>query len=128
VMPLTPESLARHELVGLPVSVTAADNEDLVGIAGEVVAETTRMLGIESEAGAAESRPESDSGGSDRVSRVPKDGTTFTFTLPGEARRASDATREHSDPRPGADVTVEGRRLVARPARRTETTGEHRWR
>jgi ribonuclease P protein subunit POP4 len=139
-MALTPESLARHELVGLPVRVTAADNEDLVEIAGEVVAETTQMLGIEHETSAPASRTESgddsdsdsdsDSAGdsdSDRVAHVPKAGTTFTFTLPDEAQNAPGASGE-SDPQAGADVTVEGRRLVARPARRTETTGEHRWR
>jgi ribonuclease P protein subunit POP4 len=131
-MALTPESLARHELVGLPVRVTAADNEDLVEIAGEVVAETTQMLGIEHETSAPASRTESgddsdSDSDSDRVAHVPKAGTTFTFTLPDEARNAPGASGE-SDPQAGADVTVEGRRLVARPARRTETTGEHRWR
>ena len=97
-MPVTPESLVRHELVGLAVSVTAADNADLVGIDGKVVAETTQTLGVERD-------------DSDRVVHVPKDGTTFTFTLPS-----------------GEDVAVEGRRLNGRPARRTENTGDSKWR
>lgn len=40
------------------------------------------------------------------VKQVPKRGTTFEFTLPTDER-----------------VRVDGRRLVARPARRTEATG-----
>ncbi|MFT4891484.1 MAG: ribonuclease P protein subunit POP4, partial [Halobacteriales archaeon] len=43
-MPLTPETLPRHELVGLPVRVADAPNPDLVGIEGRVVRETMRTL------------------------------------------------------------------------------------
>jgi ribonuclease P protein subunit POP4 len=46
----------------------------------------------------------------DRVSTVPKAVATFAFDLDGER------------------VTVEGERLVARPARRTEQTGDSQWR
>jgi ribonuclease P protein subunit POP4 len=106
-MPLTPESLPRHELVGLDAEVVSADNADLVGIAGEVVAETTKTLGIE----VADSRTES---GSDRVSHVPKAGTTFEFAIPSGGGQQV--------------VTVDGDRLVARPARRTEQTGDSKWR
>jgi ribonuclease P protein subunit POP4 len=95
-MPLSPESLPRHELVGLDVEVVAASNPDVIGIAGHVVTETTRTLGIE---------------GDDRVWHVPKDGATFAFALPS-----------------GETVRVDGDRLVARPARRTETTGDSQWR
>jgi ribonuclease P protein subunit POP4 len=95
-MPLSPESLPRHELVGLDVEVVAASNPDVIGIAGQVVTETTRTLGIE---------------GADRVWHVPKDGATFAFELPS-----------------GETVRVDGDRLVARPARRTETTGDSQWR
>jgi len=123
-MAVTPESLVRHELVGLAVRVTAADSEDTVGIEGTVVAETTNTLGIERDAAddsegrsPSESRTESDDSG--RVSHVPKEGTTFTFTLP---RGADDAQRA------GDEVTVEGRRLVERPARRTENTSDSIWR
>jgi len=48
--------------------------------------------------------------GGDRVRQVPKAAATFRFTL--------DDTR----------VRVDGERLVARPARRTETTTSHTWR
>ncbi|WP_135363717.1 ribonuclease P protein component 1 [Halosimplex halophilum] len=116
-MPLTPETLARHELVGLAARVRAGDNPDLLDIEGQVVAETTNTLGIEREGG--ESSERADSGSAeraDRVATVPKAGTTFEFTLPG----AGDA--------PAEVVTVEGRRLVARPARRTEKSGDSKWR
>jgi ribonuclease P protein subunit POP4 len=102
-MPVTPASLVRHELVGLAVSVDAADNPDLLGIQGEVVLETTNTVGV------AVDDDRDDAG--ERVSHVPKDGTTFAFELPS-----------------GEVVEVEGRRLVGRPARRTENTGAHTWR
>ena len=103
MMPLTPETLPRHELVGLVVRVAAADDPGAVGIEGTVVAEPTETLGIERE-----DRPRSEE---PRVSTVPKSGATFEFRLPS-----------------GGVVTVEGRRLVARPARRTENTGDSKWR
>ncbi|WP_459192235.1 ribonuclease P protein component 1 [Halosimplex sp. J119] len=103
-MPLTPETLARHELVGLEARVRAGANPDLLGIEGTVVAETTKTLGIEREAAASPAR-------ADRVATVPKEGTTFEFDLSS-----------------GEVVTVEGRRLVARPARRTEKSGDSKWR
>jgi len=108
-MPVTPASLVRHELVGLAVSVDAAANPDLLGIQGEVVLETTKTLGIAREGDSGAVDGDRDTG--ERVSHVPKDGTTFVFTLPS-----------------GEDVEVEGRRLVGRPARRTENTGAHTWR
>ncbi len=95
-MPLSPETLPRHELVGLDVEVVAASNPDAIGTSGTVVTETTRTLGIE---------------GADRVRHVPKDDATFAFALP-----------------TGETVRVDGSRLVARPARRTETTGDSQWR
>ena len=66
-MPLTPETLPRHELVDLDCEVVAASNPDVIGIGGTVVMETTRMLAI---------------GGADRVWHVPKADATFAFTLP----------------------------------------------
>jgi len=66
-MPLTPETLTRHELVGLDVEVVAASNPDLVGISGAVVMETTQLLTIERDT---------------RVWHVPKEGATFAFDLP----------------------------------------------
>jgi len=99
-MPLTPETLARHELVGLDVEVVAASNPDAIGISGSVVMETTQLLTIEG----------------DRVWHVPKEGATFAFDLPSGQSEAR--TR----------VRVEGQRLVARPARRTANAGDSKWR
>ena len=70
-MPLTPETLVRHELVGLDVEVVDAANADTVGISGSVVMETTEMLTIER---------------ADRVWHVPKDDATFVFDLPSGQR------------------------------------------
>ena len=102
-MPLTSATLPRHELIGLPVRVAAASNPDLVGVAGEVVMETTRTLSIAATVS-----------GVERVWQVPKADATFEFTL-----ADGDDTQV---------VTVEGERLVARPARRTERTGDSKWR
>lgn len=96
MMPLTPETLPRHELVGLDVEVVSSSNSDAIGIGGTIVTETKRTLGIE---------------GMDRVWHVPKDGAAFTFDLPS-----------------GQQVRVNGSKLVARPARRTELTGNSQWR
>ncbi|WP_277541976.1 ribonuclease P protein component 1 [Haloarcula laminariae] len=65
-MPLTPETLTRHELVGLDVEVVAASNPDAVGISGSVVMETTQLLTVERDA---------------RVWHVPKADATFAFAL-----------------------------------------------
>ena len=95
-MALTAETLVRHELVGLDVRVVSASNPDVIGVSGEVVTETTRTLGIETDG---------------QVSHVPKESATFEWTLPsGEVVRTADE------------------RLLARPARRTEQTGDSRWR
>ncbi|MFB6233323.1 MAG: ribonuclease P protein component 1 [Haloarculaceae archaeon] len=115
-MPLTRQTLPRHELVGLPAEVVSASNPDLVGIAGDVVAETTKTLGIERQAGGEDRRDGSSESGTEpagesRVATVPKAGATFAFALPD-----------------GPTVRVEGDRLLARPARRTEQTGDSQWR
>ncbi len=94
-MPLTPETLVRHELTGLDVRVVDAPNPDLVGLAGVVREETTRTLVVETAEG---------------DKRIPKRHTTCHFTLPD-----------------GNDVRVEGARLCARPARRSETGGISPW-
>lgn len=117
-MPLTPESLPRHELIGLRAEVVSASSEDYVGIAGEVVTETTKTLGIErAENGSANVEADgqsADTRGDTRVSHVPKAAATFEFELP-----TAGGVRV---------VTVEGEKLEARPARRTEQTGDSKWR
>ena len=141
-MPLTPETLTRHELNGLHVRVADAANPDLVGIEGRVVAETQGTLSVAS---------------ADRVRQVPKQGSTFEFALTDEPADRSEcdseprrASRDDVDKRSGtaselasetagvrsgqsgacegaAYVTVDGARLLSRPALRTEKAGDSRW-
>ena len=100
---LAPETLVRHELAGLSVRVVDAAHEGYVGIEGRVVDETANTLLVERDSG---------------VVQVQKAGTAFEFAL--------------DDGADGTDgvsyVVVEGERLVARPARRTELTGDSKWR
>jgi len=135
-MTLTPETLPRHELVGLPVRVVDSPDRSQVGIAGRVVSETTNTLVIEVVSG---------------TKRVPKGGRRFEFRLIDEAaaraRSASDAapasrrrnrkgagTASEPDSRggaPGEDVayvTVDGDILLSRPALRSENGVESQWR
>ncbi|QGN06009.1 ribonuclease P protein component 1 [Halorhabdus sp. CBA1104] len=105
-MPRTPATLARHELLGLAARVSDAADPGLVGIDGTVVAESTNTVSIEH-------------GG--RTWQVPKAGATFAFDLPGDAGASPDA----GEP---VTVAVDGERLIARPARRTERRGESTWR
>ncbi|MFC5972575.1 ribonuclease P protein component 1 [Halomarina salina] len=106
---LTAETLPRHELVGLHVRVADSSDPTLVGTEGEVVSETTNTLVV------SVARESGRRQGSRSV-RVPKAVATFEFRLDGEC--SEDASEF---------VVVEGDRLVARPARRTERTGDSRW-
>lgn len=130
-MALTPETLPKHELIGLHVRVAAADNPDLVGIEGRIVGETMRMLRVTS------------SGTASRVKQVPKQGSTFEFAITdepaGSAKEPGTASKRPSETagvRSGqsgrcegvAYVTVDGRRLLSRPALRSETNGDSKWR
>ncbi|RCU48085.1 ribonuclease P [Haloplanus salinus] len=127
-MALTPETLTRHELVGLHVRVVESTNPDAVGIGGRVVSETMGTLSVEG----------------DRVWQLPKQGTTFEFALPrtdeaADAAKASGTASElpsETASRTGqsagcegvAYVTVDGARLLSRPALRTEKAGVSTWR
>ena len=108
-MPRTPETLVRHELVGSDVRVTAASNPNLVGIEGTVVVETANTLHVEASGRAWQARSDVRAGES-RTKQVPKADATFAFSVGGHT------------------VSVDGERLVARPARRTEQTGDSQWR
>lgn len=135
-MPLTPETLTKHELVGLHVRVASATNPSLEDIEGRVVSETMRTLTVES---------------ASRAWQVPKQGTTFEFELTNEAAVSCKGTGTSSElgsetagvrsgqsgpaagesPRNcegGAYVTVDGTNLLSRPALRTETGGNSKWR
>ena len=160
-MPLTPETLTRHELIGLPFRVADAPNPDLVGISGRVVSETMGTLVVRTDSG---------------DKRVPKAGTTFEVVVPtadqtagltdeaAAAGMAPATTDTHAGVRPtagspselgedtagvrprqswpsgcsanpcvggcegGVYMTVDGQTLCARPAARTERTGDSKWR
>ena len=99
---LTPETLVRHELAGLSVRVVDATHEGYVGIEGRVVDETANTLLVGRDSG---------------VRQVPKAAATFEFALPDDDGEGDTSY-----------VIVEGERLVARPARRTELTGDSKWR
>ncbi len=62
-MPITPENLPRHELIGLEVEVIESTDENKVGISGEVLDETQNMLRVGDK-------------------QVEKETSTFRFTLP----------------------------------------------
>jgi ribonuclease P protein subunit POP4 len=48
---LSPESIARHELIGLRVVVKRSTNSDLEGLSGKVVDESRNILLLETERG-----------------------------------------------------------------------------
>ncbi|HXX72321.1 MAG TPA: ribonuclease P protein component 1 [Candidatus Acidoferrales bacterium] len=64
--PITPQTILRHELIGLKVRVTEATNPTVRGLRGSVVDETKNMLKILSPHGAL---------------MIPKGIATFRFTL-----------------------------------------------
>lgn len=132
-MPLTPRTLVRHELNGLPVRVVESTDPTLVDATGVVVRETQGTLHVETESG---------------VRRAPKAECRFEFALTDDAaarrrttsgeasatRRSREGAGTASDlagDGPAGDdaahVTVDGRELLARPARRTEQEVSSRW-
>ncbi|OPY53975.1 MAG: Ribonuclease P protein component 1 [Methanosaeta sp. PtaU1.Bin112] len=66
-MNLNPESLARHELIGLEVQVAFSSNPGQTGLKALVVDETRNTLLLETES---------------KVLRLAKKGTRLVFTLP----------------------------------------------
>jgi ribonuclease P protein subunit POP4 len=116
-MPLTPETLTRHELAGLDVRVVDADNRSLIGIEGTVVGETMRTLRVATS--------------TSRAKMVPKAGATFEFAITDEAAVGRKAPGSTSKPTEGDGVvyvTVDGTTLLSRPALRTEQSGDSKWR
>ncbi|WP_336036549.1 ribonuclease P protein component 1 [Halobacterium yunchengense] len=140
MMTVTPETLPRHELVGLHVRVVESTDPSRVGIEGEVVRETMRTLVVDSGAdgapdasGDGRERAERDSG----VTQVPKRGTTFEFRLTDEAADVAKTSGTASEPAGGsgqttgegvAYVTVDGVALLSRPATRSENGVDSKWR
>ncbi|TAJ45265.1 ribonuclease P protein component 1 [Methanofollis fontis] len=74
---ITPQTLIRHELIGLPVSVVKARNPAYCGISGRILDETRNMLVILASTG---------------PKWVEKKGTTFLFHLPDGARAEVDGS------------------------------------
>jgi len=66
-MPITPQNLIRHELIGLKVKIKQSKNKSQVGLRGRVIDETYKILKIETNKG---------------EKSIPKDITIFIFTLP----------------------------------------------
>ncbi|MHB8117421.1 MAG: ribonuclease P protein component 1 [Methanothrix sp.] len=66
-MNLNPESLARHELIGLEVRVVTSSNPSQIGLKAQVVDETRNTFLLETKA---------------KVLRLAKKNTNLIFTLP----------------------------------------------
>ncbi len=94
IMPLTPETLPRHELVGLDARSSRRPS---------------RTSSVSAEQSSGDDTDADTRGGRPGVARA-ADSATFAFDLSTET------------------VLGDGDRLVARPARRTENTGDSLWR
>jgi ribonuclease P protein subunit POP4 len=156
-MALTPETLTRHELNGLRVEVVDAANPDLVGIAGRVVVETMQTLHVDVDASSETSDADGETRvlqvpkqGATLQFEIPnRDESptrtrTRTRTRTDEAADAEKASGTASKLRSetagrfeagqsgrcqgAAYVTVDGARLLSRPALRTEKAGDTIWR
>ena len=66
-MPITPQNILKHELIGLLVEVTDAKNKKNIGICGKVIDETQKTIIVLSK---------------HKKKRVFKALTTLCFTLP----------------------------------------------
>lgn len=70
-MPITPQNLVRHELIGLKVRISSSSDPTQKGLSGTVVDESHSTFTIESV-------------GKEKM--VVKDGCVFVFTLPDKTR------------------------------------------
>jgi ribonuclease P protein subunit POP4 len=68
IMPITPQNVVRHELIGLPVKIVRSTDPTLKGVKGKVVDETYGTLRIETKEG--------------KEKTVAKKDCVFVFTLP----------------------------------------------
>ncbi|WP_277553410.1 ribonuclease P protein subunit [Halobaculum limi] len=155
-MARTPETLTRHELRGLPVRVVAAASDAHVGLAGVVVSESMRTLTVRTARGDKRVPKEGttfrfvlsaqESGdGVGRRHTQPIDEAAGDRKAPGSAFELPSSTHptlageqgqyETAGVRAGqsdgcedaVSVTVDGARLLSRPAFRTERAGDHQW-
>ncbi len=97
-MPRTPDNLVRHELIGLPVTVSTTTDPNKEDIRGRVVDETRNTLVIET---------------GEREKTIPKNETVFRFTL------------EDEDGEPV--VEIDGTLLVGRPEERILKKFPRKW-
>ncbi|MDS0294358.1 ribonuclease P protein component 1 [Halogeometricum luteum] len=155
-MALTPETLTRHELNGLRVEVVDAANPDLVGIAGRVVVETMQTLHVDVDASGEAS--DSDDGETRVLQVPKQGATLQFEIPSRDDAPAPTSARERTDEAADAEkasgtasklrsetagrfeagqsgrcqgvayVTVDGARLLSRPALRTEKAGDTTWR
>lgn len=70
-MPITPQNIVRHELIGLKVKIGKSRNTSLVGLVGNVIDETYNTIKIETNS---------------KEKIIPKQGTIFIFHLPNGKR------------------------------------------
>ena len=164
-MARTPETIARHELIGLPARVVEAASVDFVGICGRIVSETMQTLVVATESGdkrvpkadavfelavseastdeqgagvhtneAAEvdagDHPASDShtGGRKDSGSSSKLGEETTGVRPRQSWPSECSANPLGGCEGGVYVTVDGSRLLSRPAERTQRTGDSKWR
>lgn len=82
-MNLSPESLARHELIGLEIEVAASTDPGLIGLSGRVVDETRNTFLMETARG---------------CKRIAKSNTSLIFSLPDGQRVKVEASVLISQP------------------------------
>lgn len=70
-MPITPQNLVRHELIGLKVKVSRSTDPSQEDLSGKVVDESYGTLTIESKG---------------KEKKVAKENCTFVFTLPSKTK------------------------------------------
>jgi ribonuclease P protein subunit POP4 len=88
-------TITQNELIGLNAKVTKSKNPDAVGITGTVIDETRNTLTIRH---------------NDKDKIIPKETTTFQFTLPN-----------------GSIVEVEGNAILGRPEDRVKKKPRRQW-
>ncbi|CCC41003.1 ribonuclease P protein component 1 [Haloquadratum walsbyi C23] len=142
-MALTPETLTRHELIGLYIAVADAANPDLIGISGRVVDETMQTLHIESISTVAmespsppahhcvstqepvhmhtHSQPQGQEQCDTQIKQVPKRDSVFEFCLESAIEIDSVSTLTHSH---GQNPTSDKAESVSGSAQHSSTTHE----
>jgi len=71
-MPITPQNLVRHELIGLPIKIFKSTDPTQKGVSGKVIDETYNTLKIETKIG--------------REKVITKSNAIFIFTLPDKTK------------------------------------------